>query len=371
MGLEASCLAQATSVVEPAPPATARRSDIPPAEVNVAVAPPTSTADVPGSTPQINTPAAGMNHSLSVQWSGTDDCPAPLERLNELSSASAKHPLTGSVAVSSSAAGWHAQLTLTDTPGAPSAGYAVRHLEGTTCQEVTDAALLVISIMQREREQEQSNAALPAPASSQSPAPAAAPEARVSPLTPQTPVSATPPSVAPARVQADAAGSPSTALGAGASWSLWNTQVPAAGFVLTAVRSGGGWGVRGQVGWSTSVTSLPTSHTARVDLSVYEAALRACWGPFTGLDVCAGPTLERIQVEGRQVTSPIRSASWFPGVSASVLGSQDRAGLGLWGEFGVNVRFREIALDLLPRGRIANIERASLFVWFGPQWRWR
>ncbi len=306
-----------------------------------------------------------------ITWLSPEHCPAPTSQLTTLVNAAEKHPLWGSVTVTEEASGWHAHLQLRENSEQSTAATSERLLEGNTCAEVTDAALLVISIMQRELEREKPVVPVGSSAVGGVPPllPIVAPPAAAPPV---AQVVNPPTAPAPARHPSPATPPSSAAtVGAGAAWSLWNNEFPTIGAIATGGYHRGSFAVRGQLGWATSVNLMPTSEAVRVKLTTYEAALRACGVIVSGLDVCAGPTLQRIEVVGREVDTPTRSNAWFPGLSAAMLGSQQHAGLGLWGELGVQFRFRQIALDLTPQREIATIDRHTFYAWLGPQWRWR
>lgn len=161
----------------------------------------------------------------------------------------------------------------------------------------------------------------------------------------------------------------SASVGIGASWTLWNGKVPAIGAVAVAHYAWGPVSVRPQFGLSTFVNALPTTETAKVSLTSAEAGVDLCFDLVSGLAACAGPNLQYLVVKGEDVGTPTSSSAWFPGVSASVVGHHDSAGLGLWGELGANLRFKEIALELNPVGEVASIARLGFHAWIGPQWR--
>jgi len=322
----------------------------------------------------VSTATSNLSVSPSIDWQSPPECPSPRQRLDELLRLTSKHPLWGRVEVGPTTTGYRATLHLSDAaPHAPDVNVTNRTLEGNTCPEVTEAALLVISIMQREREEledkvdqgagsKQSvdeippSTALPAPAapepayvdsSNRSPAP-------IRPSPAETPTTDT-----------------STTLALAAAGALWNGKSPAVGLVAELEHRWGRFGLRPQLAWSTAINPIPTSRSVRVDFETYDVGLRACFHLTTGLSACGGPTIQRITVVGSDVEAPTESSAWFPGASIALLGSQNRTGLGLWGAIGANVRFKEIALDVSPLGTLGTIKRLTVYAWVGPQWRWR
>jgi hypothetical protein len=160
-------------------------------------------------------------------------------------------------------------------------------------------------------------------------------------------------------------------VGIGAAWSLWNGKSPALGVAVELERAWGRVALRPQLGWTTSINPIPTAESVKVDFTTYDAGLRLCFNMIAGVHFCGGPTLQHITVLGNNIGKPSESSAWFPGASVALLGSQDHAGIGLWGAIGANFRFKEIALDVNPLGEVATVKRLTVYAWVGPQWRWR
>lgn len=365
--LPASAAAQTAPIADPGPTATV--SAAAPIVVPGAASSPAA--------PSAAAPLSDVSPS-SIDWKGPPDCSPPRDRLEELLRVESKHPLWGNVEVSRQAAGWIAHLHLSDGPsGAPSV--SDRTLEGTTCAEVNEAALLVVSIMQREQQELDAKPAVetlpiapaaevtatqPAPAPLASPPLAAATPTKAA--TPRSPDQATEPA------PPDGPALPtSTSVAIGAAWSLWNGQTPALGVIAEFEHLWGRFGIRPQLGWATSVNPIPTSQSVRVHFTTYDAGLRLCFNMVAGVNVCGGPIVQRITVTGDNIGAPTESSAWFPGASVALLGSQNHAGIGVWGAFGANLRFKEIALDVNPLGEVATVKRLTMYAWVGPQWRWR
>lgn len=318
-----------------------------------------------------------------ITWQNPPNCPTPDAQLSALVDTSETHPLWGTVTVTQDGAVWRAQLTIHDAPSrVPSPAIVPstlhRSIEGATCAEVTEAALLVLSLLQREREEPVVTPASESPVDEQS----TGPHLEASAIEPQEQQSSTnalqqerqetsSSVVANAAPESSKGPTPTVTVGAALAGGLWNVNTPSVGAVLSAGYHRGWLGVKAHAGWLTSGEALPTRESARVHLSAYEAGLRLCATFISGLSACAGPTLQHLQVEGRQVEAPTRSAAWFPGFSAALHGALEREGLGVWGELGVNTRLRRIALEVAPRGEVAALERATWYAWVGPQWRWR
>lgn len=332
-----------------------------------------------GATPGTPTPSAanGGVSPPSIDWQSPSDCPPPRARLDELLAIPSKHPLWGEVRIVRSSASWTARLHLTDGPsGAPNVSVSDRTLEGNTCAEVTEAALLVVSIMQREQAELDRTPVTepPLPPPTDEPTPAATPPVPA----PMAPTSATKPVAtrSPQKLtESTPAPSPSppktTSIALGATWSLWNGKSPALGVSAEFEHSWGRFAIRPQLGWSASVNPIPTTESVKVSFTSYDAGLRLCFNMVAGVNVCGGPTLQRITVAGAEVGEPVESSAWFPGASAALLGSQEHSGFGVWGAIGTNFRFKEIALEVTPLGEVASIKRLTVYAWVGPQWRWR
>lgn len=346
--------------------------------------------------PEAGVTSAGDAPPAHITWQSPPNCPSPDAQLATLLDTSETHPvwhpLWGTVTVTQDGPSWRAQLSIQDapspttppktptpTPATTLPSTLQRSIEGATCEEVTEAALLVLSLLQREREP---------PLAALDPEP---PPVDVLPTEPPPEASATELNAQPASLDAgttnkqETASSPATqgrresrdartanvTVGAALAGGLWNVSTPSLGAVLSAGYHLSWLTVRAHAGWLTSAPSLPTRESARVHWSAYEAGLRLCATLISGLSACAGPTLQHLTVEGRRVETPTRSAAWFPGFAAALHGAMEREGLGVWGELGVNVRLRRIALELAPRGEVAALDRATWYAWVGPQWRWR
>lgn len=365
-----------------AAPATAAPATAPPVKTSEkAAAPPVPSVSAPNSggssgnsstavSPRADAAGRLVSPGSTIAWRSPSHCPAPQARLDALLGPPAKHPLWGQIEISETPPAWTARLRLSDAPSTPTSR-GERVIEGNTCSEVTEAALLVLSIMQREAEAPPELPPVPASVEPVILQPASTPpptkplnDARTKPQS-----TAKPPSKASRRD--DETPSTATSLGLGASWTLWNGKTPAIGAVAVAQHAWGPVSVRPQVGLSTFVNALPTTETAKVSLTSTEAGVDLCLDLVSGVAGCAGPTLQYLVVEGEDVGTPTRSGAWFPGVSASLVGHHDSAGLGLWGELGANLRFKEIVLELNPVGEVAGITRLGFYAWIGPQWRWR
>lgn len=311
---------------------------------------------------------SGVTPAPGVTWVAPEDCPAPSVQLDELLGATSKHPLWGAVTITKDASGWHATLALSDAPKATADSEAhVRVLDGSTCEEVTSATLLIISITQREGEQ-------PPPPLVTAPSPPI--EAPQEPAAPKAGAPLPPPQLPqPGRTMRHDAepSSPSTtvSLGAAGIWALWNGNQPALGALVRVSYMYGLVGLRAFGAWSTLLDSLPTTTAATVRLSSYDMGVGVCVEFESGVGACAGPTLQHIEVAGESLFLPGTSSGWFPGAALSLSGSAQGPGFGLWGELGTEVRFSELALDTSPQGEVARVQRASFHVWLGPQWRWR
>lgn len=305
----------------------------------------------------------------TITWRSPSHCQAPQTRLDALLGEPSKHPLWGVIEVSEAGPVWKARLRLSDTPD-PTAAHSERAIEGNTCAEVTEAALLVLSIMQRETPAEPVPLVTEPFPSAIEPVPSQPTIEQPQPKTEAPSKPAAPPQPPPA-AEPEATWSTSTSVGIGASWTLWNGKTPAIGAIALAQHAWGPLSVRPQLGLSTFVSALPTTETAKVSLTSAEAGVDLCFELVSGVAGCTGPTLQYLVVEGEDVGTPTRSTAWFPGVSASLIGHHDSAGLGLWGELGANLRFKEIVLELNPVGEVAGITRLGFYAWIGPQWRWR
>ena len=365
-----------TAPATTAPATTAPATTAPTATRGERAQAPAPPSAVTPAVPAATTPAQpNVSPNESVRWLSPDDCPAPRQRLDELLNAPSKQPLWGSIEVTKHATGWSAQLRLSDAPGDASPASATeRVLDGQSCEEVSEAALLVVSIMQRElREREaaltSSNAATEMNAElGLAPAPAPVPTPTPAPLVPKPPTAPTPASP-PTPSQPSAANATTVRLGAAGS--LWNLRSLAFGATAELEHTWGRFAVRPQLGLTTTVNPIQTSASVEVGVTSYDASLQLCFNMVEGVNLCAGPSLQRITVSGDEIGQPTQSSAWFPGAGVALVGTQERAGIGVWGAIGANFRFKEIALDVDPLGEVARVKRASVYAWAGPQWRWR
>jgi hypothetical protein len=345
-----------------------------------------------GEAPKAPVESASKSSPSHIAWQSPPTCPSPDVQLNTLVHATDVHPLWGTVTLTQDGTVWRAQLTIRDAPypstspsPLPSTSTLERSIEGASCEEVTAAALLVLSLLQREHEEP---LVTPSPETATDALPPE-PQPATDALPPEPPFDASPTEQRdhnlPQAEQHETSSAFATAappesrnrptpeitVGAAVAGGLWNVDSPSLGAVLSAGYQRGWLGVRAHGGWLSSAQALQTRESARVHWSAYEAGLRLCATFLAGVSACAGPTLQHLAVEGRRVAAASRSAAWFPGFSAALHGALEREGLGVWGELGVNVRLRRIALELPPRGEVAALERATWYAWFGPQWRWR
>jgi hypothetical protein len=314
----------------------------------------------------------GLSAAEDTVWRSPDTCPAPAEL---------RAPPQGTsrlwIDVEQTASDWRATIHAEYAGGAGS-----RELSGHSCEELTRAVLVALSLIAPE--------VLLAPATqSEPPAPVsetALPEDKTESVSSRSPTASAPerplaessPRLGPKRQRSpepkpaprpEAGDKPEvvtpgslsskrveliTELGLGVA--LQDLVTPMFGGVLELDVAWRSWSLRSGIMGRSTLGSVSLEQSTQVQLSLIGARAQACrtWSPSVQLGACAGPLVQRLTGTAPRLTDPQTSSQWLWGATASaVVRSVEPKRFGWWAELGLEWRKDSVALNVERKDKAA------------------
>lgn len=348
---------------------------------------------------------------LLLTWTAPSACPSESSVQDAVAFAIGEtpqgvEPIRASVTVVERDALWRASIVSETRNGSGS-----RELEGASCQEVTAAAVVVLSLLVRENaELGSSGSATPgtssnvgtssdaaatestvasappnpddnAPTSSleetsssrfgpdselgpdsegNAPEPNNAQAVATQPAAPLAAKRATPVAILPERFLTRAA----------ASITLRNALPLEGGGQVAIARYEDAWGAEFSVGARTPLATVTAEQDVAVDLTSIDLTLAPCvrWAAEVSLAVCAGARLEWLLASAPRVAEPRSdSAALWGGVLNVQLRVPQASRLRLFSAAEAHLRFRKVHLDVEPFGRVLDVPALGLSFLLGPE----
>lgn len=313
--------------------------------------------------PFFHCPSASAQES-PVTWEAPPSCPKPAA-LDDFALAETG-VLSASVSIRDAGSEWHADLrTLQE------GRRGQRHLVAASCEELSRAVEVVLSLLASERNENADDASAANPASPEDTSVVTS-EATASPsvYTERT-VAPAPFDSAPAPAIADAWTTETFGrLAASLGWVEGSTLGVGAQLAATHYETawGGELALQGQAPW----TSREAENGASIDMQFYEVVALGChrWASAALLSACAGPRLELLRARASDVNSPESDFAFLPGVVVGFRVRGSAAARVSW-MIGADahVRLRAARFNVEPEGHVLTLSPFGARFLMGPDVR--